>query len=113
MTTRRWILVAALALIVFGGGTVLSYYVDALWFDSLGYGDVFWKTLRIQSLIFTIFGVVTFLVLYGSFLALKPERLGELTGVPILINGQPLQLPVEPVLKLAATVGAALIAAAT
>jgi uncharacterized membrane protein (UPF0182 family) len=113
MTTRRWILVAALALIVFGGGTVLSYYVDALWFDSLGYGDVFWKTLRIQSQIFTIFGVVTFLVLYGSFLALKPERLGELTGVPILINGQPLQLPVEPVLKLAATVGAALIAAAT
>ncbi|HEY7285829.1 MAG TPA: UPF0182 family protein [Vicinamibacterales bacterium] len=113
MTVRRWLLVAALALIVFGGGTMVSYYVDALWFDALGYADVFWKTLRIQSQIFTIFGAVTFVVLYGSFLALKPERLGELTGVPILINGQPLQLPVEPVLKLAAIAGAALIAAAT
>ncbi len=113
MTMRRWLLVAALALVVFGGGTVLSYYVDALWFDSLGYGDVFWKTLRIQSQIFTVFGAVTFLVLYGSFLALKPERLGELSGVPILINGQPLRLPVEPVLRLIAVGGAALIAAAT
>jgi uncharacterized protein len=113
MTFRRWLVVAALALIVFGGGTVLSYYVDALWFDSLGYGDVFWKTLRIQSQVFTLFGVVTFLVLYGSFLALKPERLGELSGVPILINGQPIRLPVEPVLRLIAVGGAALIAAAT
>ena len=33
-------------LIVVGGGTTLSYYVDALWFGSLGYGDVFWKTLE-------------------------------------------------------------------
>jgi uncharacterized membrane protein (UPF0182 family) len=113
MTLRRWLLLAALALIVFGGGTILSYYVDSLWFDSLGYGNVFWKTLRIQSLIFTTFGAATFLVLYGSFLTLKPERLGELTGVPILINGQPIQLPVEPVLKLLAVGGAALIAAAT
>jgi len=113
LTTRRWLLVVLLALVVFGGGTVLSYYVDALWFDSLGYGDVFWKTLRIQSQIFTGVGAVTFLVLYGSFLVLKPERLGELTGVPILINGQPIRLPVEPVLRLIAVAGAALIAAAT
>src|SRR5262245_38796469 len=113
MATRRWLLIVLLALVVFGGGTVLSYYVDALWFDSLGYGDVFWKTLRIQSQIFTGAGAITFLVLYGSFLALKPERLGELTGVPILINGQPIRLPVEPVLRLIAVAVAALIAAAT
>ena len=25
------------------------YYVDALWFGALGYGDVFWKTLNIQG----------------------------------------------------------------
>ena len=42
------------------------------------------------------------LVLYGAFLALKPARLGELTGGPILINGQPIKLPVEPVLRLIA-----------
>ena len=35
--------------LLLGGGTALSYYVDALWFDSLGYGDVFWTTLRLQG----------------------------------------------------------------
>src|SRR5262245_40041141 len=109
----RLFIVAVLAVLVLGGGTALSYYVDALWFGSLGYGDVFWKTLRLQSQIFTIFAAITFAVLYGSFVALKPPRLGELSGVPILINGQPIRLPVEPVLRLIAIAGAALVALAT
>src|ERR1700687_6036693 len=82
------LLLAVLAAIVFGGGTTLSYYVESLWFDSLGYIDVFWTTLRLQTAVFAIFGTVTFLVLYGAYVACKPPRLGELTGVPILINGQ-------------------------
>ena len=45
--------------------------------------------------------------------ALKPARLGELTGVPILINGQPIQLPVEPVLRLIALGGSLAIAVVT
>ena len=50
---RRFLLIlAVLAAIVFGGRTALSYYVDVLWFGSLGYGDVFWKTLSLQSGIF-------------------------------------------------------------
>jgi uncharacterized protein len=110
---RRWLFLAVLAVVVFGGGTVLSYYVDALWFDSLGYADVFWTTLRLQSQIFTFFAVVTFAVLYGSFVVLKPPRLGELSGVPILINGQALRLPVEPVLRLIALAGAVLVSFAT
>ena len=45
---RRFLLIlAVLAGIVFGGRTALSYYVDVLWFGSLGYGDVFWKTLSL------------------------------------------------------------------
>jgi uncharacterized membrane protein (UPF0182 family) len=110
---RRWIIIAALAVVLLGGGTALSYYVDSLWYDSLGYAEVFWKTLRLQSQIFTLFGGITFLVIYGSFLALKPARLGELSGVPILINGQPIRLPVEPVFRLIAVVGSVLLAAAT
>ena len=38
------IIFGVLALLVLGGGTVLSYYVDALWFESLGVADVFWKS---------------------------------------------------------------------
>jgi len=107
------LLLVALAVIALSGRTTLSYYVDALWFDSLGYADVFWKTLNLQAATFLIFAAITFLVLYGSYVALKPARLGELAGGSILIGGQPLRLPVEPVLRLIALVGSLGLALAT
>jgi uncharacterized membrane protein (UPF0182 family) len=107
------ILLAVAAVLVFGVGTILSYYVEALWFESLGVADVFWTSLRLQGQTFTFFAVATFLILYGAFLALKPPRLGELAGLPILINGQPIKLPVEPVIRLVALGGSFVIAAAT
>jgi uncharacterized membrane protein (UPF0182 family) len=109
----RIVLAAIVAAIVLGGGTALSYYVDALWFASLGYSAVFWTTLNLQAAMFTGFAAVTFLVLWGSFLALKPSRLGEFVGSAILVNGQPLRLPVEPVLRLIALGVALAIAAIT
>jgi len=112
---RRFLLIlAVLAFIVFGGRTALSYYVDVLWFGSLGYGDVFWKTLGLQWGIFAAFIAVTFLILYGSFLALKRAHLPDLpSGHTIFIGGQPLKLPVEPVLRLIALGVSVVIAAAT
>ncbi len=108
------IIMAVLAGIVFGGWTALSYYVDVLWFGSLGYGDVFWKTLGLQWGIFAAFTASTFLILYGSFLALKRAHLPDLpSGHTILIGGQPLKLPVEPVLRLIALGVSLAIAAAT
>jgi len=107
------LLLVVAGVLLLGGGTALSYYVDALWFDSLGYGAVFWKTLNLQATVFSTFTLATFVILYGSFVALKPPRLGELTGFPILINGQPIKLPVEPVLRLIAIVASLLIAFAT
>ena len=113
---RRFFLIilAVLAGIVFGGRTALSYYVDVLWFGSLGYGDVFWKTLSLQWGIFAAFAAATFLILYGSFLALKRAHLPDLpSGHTILIGGQPVKLPVEPVLRLIALGVSLVIAAAT
>jgi uncharacterized protein len=109
----RLFLLALVGIAILAGGTALSYYVDALWFDSLGYASVFWKTLNVQAQIFAGFTIVTFLTLYGVYIAVKPAHLGELSGVPILINGQPLRLPVEPVLRLIAIGGSAIIALAT
>jgi uncharacterized membrane protein (UPF0182 family) len=102
---RRRILLflVILAGIIFVGRTSLSYYVDLLWFGSLGYRDVFWKTLNLQSGVFTAFTAATFVILYGSFLALKHAHLPDLpSGHTIYIGGQPLKLPVEPVLRLIA-----------
>jgi uncharacterized membrane protein (UPF0182 family) len=113
---RRFFLLilAVLALIAFGGRTALSYYVDLLWFGSLGYRDVLWKTLSLQWGIFTAFAAATFLILFGSFLALKRAHLPDLpSGHTIFIGGQPLKLPVEPVLRLIALGFSLAIAAVT
>jgi uncharacterized protein len=102
---RRFLLLilAVLAVIFFGGRTALSYYVDLLWFGSLGYRDVLWKTLSLQWGIFTPFAAATFLILFGSFLALKRAHLPDLpSGHTIFIGGQPLKLQVEPVMRLIA-----------
>ena len=112
---RRLVLIlGVLAVIFFGGRTALSNYVDLLWFRSLSYGDVFWKTLSLQWGVFTAFAAATFLILYGSFLALKRTHLADLpAGHTILIGGRPVKLPVEPVLRLIALGVSLAIAAAT
>ncbi len=100
---RRWLLLflISLAIVIFGGRTWLSYYVDALWFGSLGYGDVFWKTIGLQGTVFLVFTAATLLVLYGTFLALKRAYLADLpSGHTFWIGQQPIKLPVDGILRL-------------
>jgi uncharacterized membrane protein (UPF0182 family) len=111
---RFLIILVVLAFILFASRAALSYYVDVLWFGSLGYADVFWKTLSLQWGTFATFAATTFLILYGSFLALKRAHLPDLpNGQTILIGGQRVTLPVEPVLRLIALGVSLTIAAAT
>ena len=112
---RRFVIIfVVLAAIVLGGRTALSYYVDVLWFGSLGYESVFWKTLGLQWGVFAAFTAATFVILYGVFLALKRAHLPDLpSGHTIYIGGRPLKLPVEPVLRLIALGVSLVIAAAT
>jgi len=63
-----------LGIVVLGGSTAASYYVDALWFESLGFASVFWTRISLQAATFGAFALVTFLVVYGVFRALKPIR---------------------------------------
>ena len=111
---RFFLILFVLAVIFFGSRVCLSYYVDVLWFRSLGYGEVFFKTLRLQWEVFGAFAVPTFLILYGLFLALKRAHLSDLPdGQTILIGGRPVKLPVGPVLQLIALGVSLAIAAAT
>jgi uncharacterized protein len=112
---RRFLLLLVLvAIILFGSRTAFSYYVDALWFGSLGYGEVFRKTLGLEWGLFAAFSAATFLVLYGWFLTLRrayqPDLLG---GRVIFVGGQPLKLPTERILRLVVLLVSLVIAAAT
>ena len=107
-------LIAVVAVIVFGARTALSYWVDLLWFRSLGYGEVFWKTCGLQWGVFAAFFVATFVILYGAFLALKRAHAADLpSGHTILVAGREVNLPVEPVLRILGVVVSLLIAVAT
>ena len=107
-------LLAAIAVIVFSSRTSLSYWVDLLWFRSLGYGDVFWKTRALEWGIFAAFAAVTFLVLFGAFSALKRTHGADLPGShTIFIGGNPINLPVESALNVVAVGASLLISLAT
>jgi hypothetical protein len=100
-----------IAAILFAAKTALSYWVDLLWFRSLGYGDVFWTTWRIEWGVFALFAVATFVILYGAFLALKRASQASLPSArQIILGGQPVNLSIEPVLRIVGIVGSLLAA---
>ena len=108
------LILATLSVLVFGGQTWLSYYVDVLWFSSLGYGEVFWRMLSLQWAVFAAFAAATFLILYGMILALRRMHSGDLpSGQTIFVGGQPLRLSVEPIMRFVAIGGSLLIALVT
>jgi uncharacterized protein len=92
---------AILAVVIFTSRTALSYYVDSLWFRSLGYGDVFRKTLSLQWAVFAAFFAATFLFLYGWILALnRANRFDLPDDHMIMIGGQPFRLPIARIVRL-------------
>src|SRR5262245_31952379 len=110
----RLVLALIAAAFFLSAGTTLSYYVEALWFSSLGYADVFWKTLNLQSTVLILTAGITFVILYGAFRAMKPDDIGSMSaGSRLIINGQAITLPVEPVLRLVALVASILISLVT
>lgn len=113
---RRGILFlfVVLAVILLGSRTAIAYWVDLLWFRSLGYGDVFWRTRLLQWSVFAGFAVATFVILFGAFAVLKRAHVDDLPSThSILVGGQQFHLPVERVLRILAIIAATLISLAT
>jgi len=112
---RRFVLLFLLIIpVIFGSQAALSYYVNALWFGSLGYGDVFRKTVSLEASVFVVFFAATFFVIYGWFLALRRAyQPDSMSGGLIFIGGQPVRLPVARILNVIVTVVSLVIAAIT
>jgi uncharacterized protein len=111
---RFFLILGAIFVVIIAGRSALSYFVDLLWFRSLGYGHIFSTTLVLEGTIFVLFAATTFLILYGSFVALKRMHLPDLPSMrTIYFGGQPLRLPVEPVMKIIALGGSIIIALMT
>ena len=110
---RRTVVVVLIvfAVLLFSARTVISYYVDSLWFASLNYASVFWKTLGYQWLSFALAFIATFAILYAFFSALRHSCREELAGAgTVRFGNQSYELPVGPVLRAAGLLGSVLIA---
>ena len=107
-------LIAVVAVIVLGGRTALSYWVDLLWFNSLGYGEVFWKARGLEWGIFACFAALTFLILFGIFSALRRAHRDDLpSDHTVFIAGQEVKLSLKPVLRIISIGGSLLVAVIT
>ena len=98
--TVRLTLLVALGVVFLGASTAASYYVDALWFESLGLASVFWTRLSLEAATFAAFALATFSVVYGVFRVLKPDRLDDVIASTLLVNRRPLRLPIDRFLTL-------------
>jgi len=103
----RYAILAIVVALVLGASSILSWYVEAQWFGSLGYSEVFWKTLELKSSLFCFFTFITFAVVYASLRLLQPS---QLTDRLLYVNGEPVSLSLGPIVRVVAWVVALVVA---
>lgn len=109
-----YFLLALVILVFIGGRSAISYWVNLLWFGSLGYTPVFWRTFGLEWGTFAAFAAITFVVLFGAFLALRRGHAGQLPETyTIYFNARPVELPVAKFLRGAAVIGVLAISVVT
>ncbi|HEX8179367.1 MAG TPA: UPF0182 family protein [Pyrinomonadaceae bacterium] len=97
---RIWTAVALVLLALFVLPRLLSVYIDALWFGSVGYAPVYWYGLRFEITLFVAVAAATFIVLRAAFYLLA-RRFGPLVAAErqIVINNQPVDVAPARVLR--------------
>src|SRR5689334_10282134 len=88
---KIWIIVAAIVLLL-SFSRLLSIYLSALWFDSLGYSSVYWYIFKLKLALFLGSAVLTALLLSATFLLFQ-RLFGALAfeSRTIILNNQPFQ----------------------
>ncbi len=87
-------------LLLFTLPRLLSLYIDALWYGSVGYEPVFWYSFRYKILLFVIFAVATFVILRAAFYVLNRTFAALIqTRRNLVINNQPVEIAPARILR--------------
>ena len=71
----------------------ISIYVEALWFDTLGYSSVYWYTFRLKLALFIVFLLLTVIILRAAFWLLERAfAASALERRVVMINNQPVTI---------------------
>src|SRR5215210_2644356 len=96
---KIWIIIAAVILL-FSLSRIVSIYLSALWFESLGYSSVYWYVFKVKLALFAGSAVLTALLLSATFLLFQ-----RLFGAyafenrTIILNNQPFQFSPAKVIR--------------
>ena len=99
---RRLLFALALLFVLFVASRILlSTWVDLLWFRSLGFGQVFTRTLGLEVSDFLFFTLLTFVLLYAAFAVIRRSHAADLpTAHDLVIGGRPVRFSVAPALRI-------------
>ena len=88
---KIWLLVAGVILL-FSFSRIISIYLSALWFGSLGYSSVYWYVFKIKIALFAGSAILTAFLLSATFLLFQ-RLFGAYTfeNRTIILNNQPFQ----------------------
>src|ERR1041384_5073246 len=88
---KLWLLLAGIVLL-FSFSWIISIYISALWFGSLGYSSLYWYIFKTKIVLFAGSAILTALLLSATFLLFQ-----RLFGAyafenrTIVLNNQPFQ----------------------
>ena len=96
---KIWIIVAA-ALLLLSFSRIVSVYISALWFGSLGYSSIYWYIFKMKLALFFGSAVLTAALLSATFLLFQ-KLFGALAFEKrtIVLNNQPFQFSPARVIR--------------
>ena len=98
----RWIgfVIGAIVLALFLGSRLLSVYLSATWFGSLGFSAVYWYIFKLKAGLFFFFAILTTVLLRAAFRLLEKTFAAETMGKrTILVNNQPVEFSPERLVR--------------
>ena len=84
--------VVAVVFLIVAAFQSISFYVDSLWFESLGYESVYWYRLRTQALVFVVVAIATTGSLWILFRLLIP-KFGTVRRPFVEVGGETISIP--------------------
>lgn len=111
---RRWPLILLfLAILALGLGSLLSsFYIDLLWFQEVGFTDVFWTSLWSRILLGGILGLVFFALVYVNLVIARRVAPKHRVITPQQAQIEQLRRQVEPYVGWLLPLGSAVLAIA-
>src|SRR5687767_6534611 len=89
-----------MVILLFLGSRLLSVYLSATWFGSLGFSAVYWYIFKLKAGLFLVFAILTTLLLRAAFRLLEKTFAAEtLSTRTILVNNQPVEFSPERLVR--------------